>query len=190
MKRIFGSIFVIMAIIGLGIFTTGAYFTSTVSTSNQVFRTGTAGLMFGQCGNIGSDCSGVAATMTSLDMTGIEQSTGPGVQNSGCMVIQNTGPYAMSLSTTITYTTSNGDFGVFFQLAADQANSSCYAASTLLGWITAANAQGAGPIALGSLNPGQRLYVILYNRWDSTGNQDYLQGQWLNLTLQVQGQTA
>jgi hypothetical protein len=195
MKRILGSLFVIMAIVGIGVFTTGAYFTSTVSTSNQVFTTSTAGLKFGQCGVIGSDCSGVAATFTTLDMTNLPtpsgQLTGPGIQNEGCMVIENTGPYDMTLSTVISFTTSNTDFGVYFQLAADQANSSCYVTGALMPWTPATTAQSNSPLAFGTLAHGQRLYAILYNRWNSAGvNQDYLKGQWLNLTLQVTGQTV
>ena len=190
MKRIFASLFVIVAILGIGVFTTGAYFSSTVSTSNQVFRTGTTGLMFGQCGQIGDDCSLKPANLTTLDMSGIEQNTGPGIQHSGCMVIENKGIYDLTLSTTISYTTSHPDFGWYFELAADQASSSCNPAVTLLGWTRAQTAQGNSPIALGTLAPGQRLYTILYNRWDSSNNQNYLQGQWLILNLQVEGRTV
>ena len=191
MRKILASLFVISAVIGVGVFATGAYFTSTVSTTNQVFTTGTATLKFGQCGAIGADCTNVAATYSTLDMTGIVQMTGPGQEHSGCMVIQNTGDYALTLSTTITYVTSNPDFGAYFQLAADKANGGCAATGALLGWTPAATAQGNSPLPFGpALAPGARMYVILYNRWDSSGNQNYLQGQWLNLNLRVDGQTV
>ena len=192
MKRIFGSLFVIVAILGIGVFTTGAYFSSTVSTSNQVFRTDTAGLKFGLCGEIGENCLGVAATYSTLDYAalGIEWKTGPGIADSGCMVIENTGPYALTLSTTISYVTSHPDFAWFFELAADKATSSCNPAVTLLDWTRAQTAQGNSPFAFGSLAPGDRLYVVLYNRWDSTGDQNYLQGNWLILNLQLEGRTV
>jgi hypothetical protein len=190
MKRIFASLFVIVAILGIGVFTTGAYFSSTVSTSNQVFRTGTTGLVFGQCGLIGADCHAVVADKTALDMSGIEQNTGPGIQNSGCMVIENKGIYDLTLSTTISYTTSKPDFAWFFELAAQQATDHCNPTGALLDWTRAQTAQGNSPIAFGTLAPGARLYVVLYNRWDSTGDQNYLQGQWLILNLQLEGRTV
>ena len=190
-RKILASLFVVSAVIGIGIFTTGAYFTSTVSTTNQLFVTGNAELKFGQCGVIGSDCTGVAATYSTVDMGYAgNQMTGPGKANSGCLVIQNTGDYDLDLSTTITYLTSNNDFGAYFQFAADQADSSCNPTLTLLGWTPAVTARNNSPIAFGSLAAGARLYVVLYNRWDSSVEQNYLQNQWLNLTLKVDGRTV
>lgn len=192
MRKILALLFVISAILGIGIFTTGAYFTSSVSTTNQLFVTGTATLKFGQCGAIGADCTSVAATYSTVDMGYAgNQMTGPGKTNSGCLVIQNTGDYDLTLTAAVSYTTSNPDFGSYFQLAANQATSSCNPTGTLLGWTPAATAQANSPFAFdGTLAVGQKMYVILYNQWDSTGNQNALQGQWLNLTLRVDGQTV
>jgi hypothetical protein len=189
-RKILASLFVISAVLGIGIFTTGAYFTSTVSTTNQVFTTGTATLKFGQCGPIGADCTGVGANLPTLDMTGLVQMTGPGKTNSGCLVIQNTGDYDLTLKATVSYTTSAPDFGTYFQLAANQASGGCAAIGTLLPWTPAATAQAGGSFAFGTLAVGQRMYVILYNQWNSTDNQNALQGQWLNLNLKVDGQTV
>jgi hypothetical protein len=191
-RKILASLFVISAVLGIGIFTTGAYFTSSVSTTNQSFVTGTAGLKFGQCGAIGADCTGVAATLSTFDM-GVagNQMTGPGKANSGCLVIQNTGDYDLTLKTIISYTTSAPDFGTYFQLAADRANGGCASIGALIPWTTAATAQANSPFAFdGTLAVGQRMYVILYNQWDSAGDQNALQGKWLNLTLRVDGQTV
>jgi hypothetical protein len=189
-RRILASLFVISAVIGVGVFATGAYFTDTVSTTNQVFTTGTADLKFGQCGVAGTNCVGTEATYDTLDMTGIVQKTGPDHDNSGCMVIENKGDYDLTLTSTVSYTTSNADFAAYFQLAANQADSSCNAGSSILGWTPAATAAGNSPFPFGSVLPvGGRMYVMLYNRWNSADPQDYLQGQWLNLKLQVDGKT-
>ena len=60
-----------------------------------------------------------------------------------------------------------------------------------MAWTPAATAQANSPFAFdGTLASHQRMYVILYNQWDSTGNQNALQGQWLNMTLRVDGQTV
>ena len=192
MRRILASLFVIAAVIGVGVFATGAYFTDTVTTTNQVFTTGTADLKFGQCGVIGSDCTGVVANLDTLDMSSVPaQMTGPGKSYSGCMVIENKGNYDLTLKATVSYTTSDPDFGTFFQLAANQASGGCAAIAGLVPWTSAVTAQGTSPFAFGgTLAVGQRMYVILYNQWDSTGNQNTLQGEWLNLTLRVDGQTV
>ena len=192
MRKILASLFVISAVLGIGIFATGAYFTSSVSTTNQSFVTGTATLKFGQCGAIGADCHSVVANLSTFDM-GVagNQMTGPGKTNSGCLVIENTGDYDLTLKAAVSYTTSNPDFGSYFQLAANQANYLCNPTGTILGWTPAATAQANSPFAFdGTLASHQRMYVILYNQWDSTGNQDALQGQWLNMTLRVDGQTV
>ncbi len=163
-----------------------------MSTTNQSFVTGTAGLKFGQCGVIGTDCHLVVAGLSTFDM-GVagNQMTGPGKTNSGCLVIENTGDYDLTLTAAVSYTTSDPNFGTYFQLAANQADYSCNPTGTLLGWTPAATARANSPFAFdGTLAVGQRMYVILYNQWDSTGPQNSLQNQWLNLTLRVDGQTV
>lgn len=190
MRKILGSVFVIVAVVGVGIFATGAYFTDTVGTTNQVFTTGTADLRFGQCGAVGADCTGVDALYETVDMTGTVQMTGPGKENSGCLVIENKGDYDLTLSARVSFTTNQDGFGTFFQLAADRANGGCAATGNLLPWTPATTVQSGSPFPFGSvLAPSERLYVILYNRWDSTGDQNYLQGKSLTLTLQVDGTT-
>lgn len=190
MRRILSSLFVILAIVSVGVFATGAFFTDTVGTTNQTFTTGSADLKFGQCGEIGDDCSSVSATLDTYSVPGSEL-TGPGVQNSGCLVVQNTGQYSLNLSGAVDVTAySHPDMATFFEVAANVANSSCNPTSTLIGWQTAASAEAASPIALGiSLTPGQRLYLVLYNRWNSTGNQNYLQNGNITLNTSLTGQT-
>ena len=192
MRKIFASLFAIVAVVGVGVFATGAYFTDTASISNQVFTTGTADLKFGQCGVIGDDCTLTPAILDSYAYPpGNFQLTGPDHANSGCLVIENTGDYALNLTASVTVTAfSHVDMGTYFELAADVANNLCNPTGTLMGWQPAWTAQGASPFAFGgTLNPGARMYVVLYNRWDSTGNQNYLQGGYITLTTQVDGTT-
>lgn len=190
MRRILSSLFVILAIVSVGVFATGAFFTDTVGTTNQTFTTGSADLKFGQCGEIGADCSNVPANIDTYSVPGSEL-TGPGVQNSGCLVVQNTGQYSLNLSSTVDVTAySHPDMATYFEVAADVANSSCYAASTLMAWQSAAAAEAASPLALGiTLAPAQRLYLVLYNRWNSTGDQNYLQNGSITLDTSLIGQT-
>jgi hypothetical protein len=41
-----------------------------------------------------------------------------------------------------------------------------------------------------TLAPGDRLYIITRNRWNSTGDQNYLQGQTLKLKTVIEGRTV
>ena len=54
---------------------------------------------------------------------------------------------------------------------------------------TLASAYAAGPQSFGSLAPGARIYVIWSNAWDSTGNQNTLQNQWIQVDTFMTGQT-
>ncbi len=78
---------------------------------------------------------------------------------------------------------------VFFEVATDKANSFCNPLSTLIGWQSAATGETNSPFAFGDLAPGGRLYLVLYNRWNSSGDQNYLQGGWIQLTTKVDGKT-
>lgn len=192
MRKILASLFVIVAVVGIGIFATGAYFTDSVSVTGQTFTTGSADLKFGQCGEIGDDCSTTPATLDTLSIpSSFTELTGPDQVNSGCLVVENKGAYALSLTAGVDVTGySHPDMASFFQLAAEQANSSCYPTATLLGWQSAGAAEAASPFATGvTLAPGGRLYLVLSNRWDSTGDQNYLQNGFIELTTSLNGRT-
>ena len=97
MRRIFASLFVIAAIIGVGVFATSAYFTDTVTQNNLTFQTGNAALRFGFCPGMSADCSTTSATLH--DLSSFPAATiGPGSNNADCMVIQNTGAYALNMT--------------------------------------------------------------------------------------------
>jgi hypothetical protein len=187
-RRILASLFVIVAVVGIGIFATGAYFTDTVSTTNQVFVTGSADLKLGACGEISQNCATTAADMDSWDMGPLpDELIGPDIVNSGCLVVENKGDYLLNLTGSAVVTSqSHPDMDYFFQVRLDQANSGCDVTSNLLDWTRAENVSS---MSLGSLAPGARMYLVLSNRWDSTGDQNYLQDGWLVLKTLLEGKT-
>jgi hypothetical protein len=191
MRRIILSLFAISAIVGVGVFATGAYFSDSINNNNYTFTTGTADLKFGFCSGVGADCSGTAANLDTWTFS-TSQLVGPGIQNSGCAVIENKGDYALSLSSALTVTQATPDqMQDWVQVAADRADSSCNAISTITPWATARAAATAGQQSLGiTLNPGDRLYVIQYNRWDSSGDQNIAQNGTLKLNTVLEGRTV
>jgi hypothetical protein len=190
MRRILLSLFVISAVAGVGIIATGAYFSDTITQDNYTFTTGSADLKMGFCGPIGTDCSGTAATQDNVYFT-TSQLTGPGEEGSDCLVVENTGDYALTLSSQLFVTGyTHPDMAAFFQVAADHANSSCYATGNARPWNSAAGEAAAGKVSTGqTLAPGGRAYFITYNRWDSSGDQNYLQNGTLTLKTVLEGKT-
>jgi hypothetical protein len=190
MRRILLSLFVISAVAGIGILATGAYFTDTVTQDNYTFTTGSADLKLGFCGPVGTDCSSTAASLDGYTFS-TSQLTGPGEEASDCLVVENTGDYALTLSSQLFVTGySHPDMAAYFEVAADHANSSCYATSNARPWNSAAGEAGAGKVSSGqTLAPGARAYFITYNRWNSTGDQNYLQNGFLTLKTVLEGKT-
>ncbi|HET8784810.1 MAG TPA: hypothetical protein VFM38_04190, partial [Candidatus Limnocylindrales bacterium] len=100
--------------------------------------------------------------------------------------------YALGLSSQlfVTESTPAGMKNVF-EVAADRANSSCVAQSAIRGWASAASEAAAGQVGLGiTLAPGERLYVITYNRWNSAGDQNGLENGILRLKTVLEGKTV
>lgn len=191
-RKILASLFAITAIIGAGVFATGAYFTDTITQDNYTFTTSTADLKFEFCGGgIGTDCSGVTAGRDGITFS-TSQVTGPGKSGVDCLVIENAGAYDLTLSTQLTVTYANpGGMGDAFEVAADRANSSCNVLGALRGWASAYAAQSAGMVTTGiTLAPGGRLYVLTYNRWNSSGDQNGLQGGTIKLKTVIEGRTV
>ena len=191
MRKILSSVFLIIAVIGIGIFSTGAYFTDTITQDNYTFTTTAADLKFEFCGPVGTDCSGTAATRDNIFFN-TSQETGPGKSASDCLVIQNTGNYALALSSQLFVTESNpAGMQNVFEVKADRANSSCNPIALMRDWASAASEAAAGQVGLGiTLAPGERLYVITYNRWNSAGDQNGLENGILRLKTVLEGKTA
>ncbi len=194
-RKILASLFSITAIIGAGVFATGAYFTDTITQDNYTFVTQTADLKLGFCPSVPGDCSGTAATIDNITFNSPAQDvvTGPGKTGVDCIVIQNAGAYSLTLSTQLTVTfASPGGMGDALEVAADKANSGCVAQTTLRDWASAYAAQSAGNVNSGIvLAPGDRLYVLTYNRWNSSsGDQNLLQGGTIKLKTVIEGRTV
>lgn len=191
MRKIMSSLFVIVSLLGVGIFATGAYFSDTINQNNYTFTTGSADLKFGFCGPLGAFCDSSTATLDSYTFS-TSQTTGPGIEASNCIVVKNTGVYTLNLSSQLTLTAySHPDMATFFQVAADTANNNCVSTGGLRPWAAAVSEATAGQVSLGiSLAPGASTYFILYNRWDSSGDQNYLQGGYLKLNTALEGRTS
>jgi hypothetical protein len=190
-RRILASLFVITAVVGIGVFATGAYFTDTVTQNNLTFQTGNAQLKYGFCPGLQADCLTTTASLHDLSVFPAA-TIGPGITNADCMVIQNVGAYALNLTGGISnYTESIGGMDAAFLVKAETADSSCNPGSgtVFFSLQTLLSAYNAGPQAFGTLAPGGRIYVIWSNAWESTGNQNGLQGQTITVNTFVTGQT-
>jgi hypothetical protein len=190
-RRIIVSLFAISAIVAVGVFATGAYFSDTINHNDYTFTAGNADLKFGFCSGVGADCSGTAATEDSWTFV-TSQLVGPGIANSGCLVVENTGDYALSLSSQLVVTQATPDgMQDAVLVKADRANSSCQAISNIRTQKSARAEASAGKVGLGiSLAPGERLYIIQYNSWDSSGDQNALQGGTLKVNTLLEGRTV
>jgi hypothetical protein len=192
MRRIITSLFVIGSVIGIGVFATNAYFTDTITQNNLTFQTGTAALSYGFCPGLQQDCSTTDATLHDLSVFPTAK-IGPGITNADCMVIKNTGDYALDLTGGIqTYTESVGGMDGVFLVKAETADSSCNPGSgtVIYGLQSLLDAYNATPQSFGSLAPGGRLYVIWSNAWNSTGDQNGMQGQTITVDTYMTGKTA
>jgi predicted ribosomally synthesized peptide with SipW-like signal peptide len=192
-RRIIVSLFVIAGLVGVGVFATSAYFTDTVNESNLTFTTGNADLKFGFCDpGVGGNCADEpVATLDSFDFGPLpDVLTGPGQTHADCLYFDNTGDYALNLTGGIfSYFQSHPDMDDAFLVKAELANSSCQATSPVFGSQSVLSAYNAGFQSFGSLAPAGRLYVIWSNSWDSTGNQNALQNQWIQINSQMTGKT-
>ena len=192
MRRILASVFVIVAVIGVGVFATGAYFSDTVSQNNLTFQTKSASLAFGFCPGISADCS--TAPTPYHDLSSFPAATiGPGITNADCLVIKNTGAYALNLTGGIsTYAVSVSGMDNVFLVKAETTDSSCNpgSGSVIYSMQSLATAFGNTPQSFGSLAPGGRLYVIWSNAWDSTGNQNAFQNQTITVNTFMTGRTS
>jgi hypothetical protein len=194
-RKILASLFVMSAVIGLGVFATGAYFTDTITQDNYTFTTGSADLKLGFCGGgVGTDCSAVAATLDNVTFNSPSQDvvTGPGKSGVECIVIENAGQYALNISSQLFVTSATpAGMGDAFQVAAESASQNCFSTGVIRNWASAYTEQSAGLVSTGiTLAPGARLYVLTENRWDSSGDQNALQGGTLKLKTVIEGRTV
>ena len=195
MRKIMSSIFVIAAVLAVGVVATGAYFSDTITQDNYTFTTGNADLKLGVCGGAeGTDCTGVAAALDNITFSSPAQDvvTGPGTSGTECIVVENTGLYSLALSSQLFVTDySHPNMATFFEVSADRANGFCNPLSTLRPWNSAIGEHTAGLVPLSiTMAPGDRLYILTRNRWNSTGDQNYLQNGYLKLRTVLEGRTS
>jgi len=193
MRRLAIAVFAIVGVLSVGIMASGAYFTDTVSTTNYHFTTGSAALEFGFCaGGLNADCSTTPANFHDYAFV-TSQMTGPDQTNAGCLVVENTGQYALNLTAAVTNVTQD-KAGMWdaFQVSTDLANSSCQDLGVYVyGNQSLHSAYSAGNVTVpgGSLAPGGRIYLIQRNSWDSTGNQNAMENGNLFVNTSLTGQT-
>jgi predicted ribosomally synthesized peptide with SipW-like signal peptide len=195
MRKIISSLFVIAAVLAVGVVATSAYFSDTITQDNYTFTTGSADLKLGFCGGAeGTDCTGVAATLDNITFNSPAQDvmTGPGKSGTECIVVQNTGLYTLNLSSQLFVTAySHPDMATAFEVSADRANGFCNLLSNIRPWTSAIGEHNAGVVPLGiPLGPGDRLYILTKNRWNSAGDQNHLQNGYLKLRTVLEGRTS
>ena len=191
MRRIIVSLFVIAGLVGVGVFATSAYFTDTVTQTNLTFNTSSATLAYGFCPGLSTDCSTAATPYHDLS-TFPNAKIGPGLTNADCLVIENTGDYALNLTGGISsYVQSVAGMDGAFLVKAETTDTACNPGSgaTIFSLQTLLSASLAGPQSFGSLAAHARIYVIWSNAWDSTGNQNALQNQWIQVNTFMTGKT-
>ena len=179
MKRIFGSLLVIVAIVGAGVLATGAYFTTTDTANNYTFTTGSASLVFGPCAGVNADCSAVVPTLTTYSFVTSTQ-TGPGLTSEGCMVVENTGAYLLHLTANEVVASASPDgmqdaFQVYSALTNSEPAPDPATGAVIYSVQSARSAAAAGNVAVTDLAPLAKIYILTKNSWDSTGNQNGLQ---------------
>ncbi len=173
MKRILSSLFVIMALLGVGAFATGAYFQTVQSQGGFALTGATAGLTVYP--------EGAFPTSPML--------VGPTLSADVCVKIRNDGQVPLNLSQTLTYT---GDMAL-----GDNVTLGIAVGSTV---ATCANAAGtpyklseyynsAQPLD-GTLAVGGEIWVLESLRWFETGgDQSALMGKTISLTGTLIGRT-
>ncbi len=201
MKRIALALFAIIGVVSAGVYATSAYFTDTVSQNNYTFTTGSADLKFGFCPGISTDCSAVAASFDTYTFD-TSQPTGPGKSGSGCVVVQNTGDYALHLTSQITVASESpvvsapyGMQDAFLVKADKDVDSSCTpgTGTPLYSLQSARSAASFSNLPVGDLAPGAKMYFIISNAWDSSWDQSTppydLQGGNIHLNISMTGKT-
>jgi hypothetical protein len=194
-RKILVSLFAITAIIGGGVFATGAYFTDTITQDNYTFTTGSADIKLAFCGPVGTACGGNNAFVDSVNFVSPDDDfiTGPGKSGVDCIVIKNAGQYSVTLSTQLSITSySNAGMRTAFQVAAENASENCFTLGTFLRpWKTVLDASVEGRVVSNIvLAPGARAYVLTENRWDSTDPQNNLAGGFIKLQTVIEGRTV
>lgn len=170
MKRILGSLFVIVAVVSVGILSTSAYFSVSYGGSMTI-TSGKADFALTQLG-------------AAPDFTKV----GPGWSTSTCVRITNDGDFALNMTETVTGVSGNGALMDAIQLRLLAADSGCNPTGTWVGWFPL-SAYNGNPQAIGTLAKGGTAYVVQELSWIDNGNQNALQSQSVDLAATIDGRT-
>jgi len=169
-RRILASLFVIAALLGVGVFATGAYFSTTPAPLGPVvLNTGTPGL------NVSFYTAPVIPTKIA-----------PGWSNTYCVDILNNGDYALNVSKTVTSAGSGALWGAITLTA--YVGPDCTTPGTLVGSNTLQGWDGY-TANLGPLATSAHVYLIETLAFPDSGNQNSLISQTISVTENFTGQT-
>ena len=195
MRKIMSSLFVIAAVLAVGVVATGAYFSDTITQDNYTFTTGNADLKLGFCGGAeGTDCTGVAATIDNITFSSPSQdvTTGPGTSGTECIVVENTGlVLSRAVESAVRHGLQPSQHGNLLRSLRGQ------------GQRILQPALDASPVEFSDrrahcrtrsarASPWHRAIacILTRNRWNSTGDQNYLQNGYLKLKTVLEGRTS
>jgi hypothetical protein len=192
MKRIFASLFVVVALVGAGVLATGAYFQTTDTANNYHFTTGSASLVFGACPGTNVDCSGVVPALK--DYSFVDSTpTGPDLTSQGCMVVQNNGPYLLHLTANEVVTLASPDgMKDAFQVYSALTNSACAdpaAGAAIYNLQSARSAAAAGDVVVTDLAAGAKIFILTKNSWSCPGNCNALENGNIYINTSLTGTT-
>lgn len=192
MRRIFASVFVVVAIMGAGVLATGAYFQASTQVSNLTFTAGTTDIGLAECGP--APCALPAIDPAAQGtVTGIPAFTvGPGLDTTFCLEVAAEGPYPLTLTQTISGI-DNGPLSAALHLTVSPATNECVATGDpALGDNTLNNWNNYVLTLKTNSAPTVPVYVLERLSWDAAanaGNQNGLQGQSLHLNATITGRT-
>jgi len=173
-RKILASLFVIAALLGVGVFATGAYFQVVQPGPAFDIETGTADLFVQPVGgNLGD-----------LDKVG------PGYDRYTCISILNDGEFALNVTLSLAFPDGNAALEQAMYASLNPTNSSCTGYGTD---YTLDQYIGNPQVLATGLTPGATAYVVLRLHWNETGtDQSTLMGggaNWLRIVGTITGQT-
>lgn len=196
MKRIFASLFVIVALVSVGVFATSAYFTATTKITGVTFSAGTANIALAACDATGGACNpgtpsnagGAVYSFGTLGQT--IGPVGPGYTHTFCLAIQAVG-YPLNITQTIGNFDQAQDLGGAVDLTILNSNSACAAGGTVNS-ATLDTFNGYGQVLASPLAAGSTAYFLETLSWDSAAdqnNQNVLEGTSLTFDATISGVT-
>ena len=173
MRKILASLFAISALVAVGVFATGAYFSKSVVSPDITFTAG-------------SPDFNIALVQGDQNIGPV----GPGWTKHVCVEIQNAGPFALNMTQKINATAGSPDLYAAVLLRVLAADNSCTPTGTFNDW-SALNNYDNYVVPMGSVtSPGGTAFVVEDLKWNETGtDQSALEGLSFTLHVTINGQT-